>query len=121
MPSLFEIEKENETPSIIKKYVGLLHEKTERNVIVYYSGFLSTPPGLPIEINDMDKNGFMAMCHELNVEDGLDLILHTPLTVAEHIVLHRKLFYLSHSLHTLNWSSEKRRVKSTDLPISFYL
>lgn len=78
MPSLFEIEKENETPSIIKKYVGLLHEKTERNVIVYYSGFLSTPPGLPIEINDMDKNGFMAMCHELNVEDGLDLILHTP-------------------------------------------
>ena len=26
----------------------------------------------------MDKNGFMAMCHELDVEDGLDLILHTP-------------------------------------------
>ena len=48
MPSLFEIEKENETPSIIKKYVGLLHEKTERNVIVYYSGFLSTPSHLPV-------------------------------------------------------------------------
>jgi len=27
MPSLFDIEKENETPYIIKKYVGLLHEK----------------------------------------------------------------------------------------------
>ena len=27
MPSLFEIEKENETPSIIKKYVRLLHKK----------------------------------------------------------------------------------------------
>ena len=26
----------------------------------------------------MDKNGFMAMCHELDVEKGLDLILHTP-------------------------------------------
>lgn len=26
----------------------------------------------------MDKNGFMAMCHGLDVEKGLDLILHTP-------------------------------------------
>ena len=48
-----------------------------------YSGFLSTLPGLPIEIKDMDKNGFMAMCHELNVEDVLDLISHTPVEMLQ--------------------------------------
>lgn len=78
MPSLLEIEKENEAPHIVKNYVKLLHEVTNRNVIVYYSGFLTTPRGLPVEINDMDKNGFMAMCHGLDVNLGLDLILHTP-------------------------------------------
>jgi hypothetical protein len=31
-----------------------------------------------IEINDEDKNGFMLCVHELNVGNGLDLILHTP-------------------------------------------
>lgn len=78
MPSLFEIEKENEVPSIIKRYIKKLHDKTKRNVIIYYSGWLTAPNECPVTINDMDKNGFMAMCHELDVSKGLDLILHTP-------------------------------------------
>lgn len=40
MPSLFDIEKENESQTIITRYVKKLHEKTKRNVIIYYSGWL---------------------------------------------------------------------------------
>ena len=78
MPSLFEIQKENEIPTLIKKYVGLLGKKTHRNVIGYYSGWLSSPAYLYGGIEDMDKNGFMAMCQGLDSDKGLDLILHTP-------------------------------------------
>lgn len=62
----------------LKKYISLLHEHTERNVIVYYSGWLSVNVGLPMEINDLDMNGFMAMTCGLDFDKGLDLILHTP-------------------------------------------
>lgn len=55
-----------------------MHAKTERNVIVYYSGWLSVPDKLPTGINDLDMNGFMAMTHDLDFDKGLDLILHTP-------------------------------------------
>ncbi|MHA7261912.1 SDH family Clp fold serine proteinase [Arthrobacter sp. TMN-37] len=35
--------------------------------------------GVPgFEVNDSDKNGFMATVHELPRGDGLDLLLHTP-------------------------------------------
>ena len=33
---------------------------------------------LPVEINDLDINGFMAMTNTLDYKKGLDLILHTP-------------------------------------------
>jgi len=49
-----------------------------RNVIAYYSGFLSKPRIEGIEITDDDKNGFMLCIHELSRKRGLDLILHTP-------------------------------------------
>lgn len=61
-----------------RKYLKELHENTKRNVIVYYSGWLQKG-GLPgTEVNDHDKNGFMAATHELDRSKGLDLILHTP-------------------------------------------
>lgn len=60
------------------KYLRELHEKTGRNIIVYYSGWLSKPPMSGIEINDEDKNGFMMAVHKLDRSKGLDLILHTP-------------------------------------------
>ncbi len=58
-------------------YLKSLHEKTGRNVIAYYSGFLSKQVG-GIEINDEDKNGFMMAVHKLDRNKGLDLIIHTP-------------------------------------------
>ena len=60
-------------------YLRQLHAKTDRNVIAYYSGFLSKPPNIGgMEINDEDKNGFMMAVHKLDRAKGLDLIIHTP-------------------------------------------
>ena len=60
-----------------RKYMGELHSHTGRNIIAYYSGFLSKPE-IQSEINDEDKNGFMMAVHQLDRTKGLDLILHTP-------------------------------------------
>ena len=60
------------------KYLRLLHELTGRNIIAYYSGWLSKPQIVGLEINDEDKNGFMMAVHKLDRSRGLDLILHTP-------------------------------------------
>jgi hypothetical protein len=65
--------------NIVRKgYLDKLYTRTGRNVIAYYSGFLSKPPVRGIEINDEDKNGFMMAIHKLDRSKGLDLILHTP-------------------------------------------
>jgi ATP-dependent protease ClpP protease subunit len=64
--------------AVRRKYLDLLHKKTTRNVIAYYSGFLSKPEHLAMDINDEDKNGFMTAVHQLDRTVGLDLILHTP-------------------------------------------
>lgn len=62
-----------------RKYLRLLNEHTRRNVIAYYSGFLTRPNIDVCSISDEDKNGFMLCIHELTREGvGLDLILHTP-------------------------------------------
>jgi ATP-dependent protease ClpP protease subunit len=60
------------------KYLKELHEHTNRNVIAYYSGWLSKGGLLGSDINDEDKNGFMTTIHKLDRNLGLDLILHTP-------------------------------------------
>jgi hypothetical protein len=63
--------------SVRHEYLRKLNARTGRNVISYYSGFLSkSVPG--IDINDEDKNGFMMAVHQLDRSKGLDLILHTP-------------------------------------------
>ncbi|MGD0780382.1 MAG: ATP-dependent Clp protease proteolytic subunit [Dehalococcoidales bacterium] len=61
-----------------RKYLKSLFDYTQRNVIAYYSGFLSKPGILQADINDEDKNGFMMAVHKLDRSKGLDLILHTP-------------------------------------------
>ncbi|EQD24014.1 MAG: hypothetical protein D084_Lepto4C00627G0006 [Leptospirillum sp. Group IV 'UBA BS'] len=62
-----------------RHYLGKLHEYTTRNVVAYYSGWLSRPPQTPnLSIGDEDKNGFMTAVHGLDRSLGLDLILHTP-------------------------------------------
>ncbi len=64
--------------AVRRKYLTLLQSNADRNVIAYYSGFLSKPEMPGLEINDEDKNGFMMTIHHLDRSKGLDLILHTP-------------------------------------------
>lgn len=64
--------------AVRRKYLRLLHEHTKRNVIAYYSGFLSKPEVSGLDINDEDKNGFMMAVHRMDRSKGLDLLLHTP-------------------------------------------
>ena len=79
---LSEIQVAGSTHDVIRrKYLQNLHEVTGRNVIVYYSGWLQKPEFARrggMEINDADKNGFMAAIHEVDRTKGLDLLLHTP-------------------------------------------
>jgi ATP-dependent protease ClpP protease subunit len=63
---------------IRRKYLKQLFDHTSRNIIAYYSGFLSKPGIAQLEITDEDKNGFMMAVHKLDRTKGLDLILHTP-------------------------------------------
>jgi len=67
--------------TVRRKYLQQLSENTGRNIIAYYSGFLSKPEVSMLGINDEDKNGFMMVVHTIGAQDrrrGLDLILHTP-------------------------------------------
>lgn len=64
--------------TVRRKYLKKLHLHTGRNVIAYYSGFLSKSKIEGISITDEDKNGFMLCFHGLKRDKGLDLILHTP-------------------------------------------
>jgi hypothetical protein len=82
--------------SVRRRYLNRLFGHTDRNVIAYYSGFLSKPRIEGIEISDDDKNGFMLCIHELDRTKGLDLILHTPggnVAVTESLVVYlREMF-----------------------------
>lgn len=92
---LVEIQTEanNGTPNpldiIRRKYLFEIHNKTGRNVIAYYSGWLQRANSIDAIINDKDKNAFMVNIHKLDRKKGLDLILHTPggdLAATESIV-----------------------------------
>lgn len=66
-----------------RRYLKKLSNRTKRNTILYYSGWLQKPnllnePALNLGISDADKNGFMSVIHKLDRSKGLDLILHTP-------------------------------------------
>lgn len=61
-----------------RRYLRKMKAHTGRNVIAYYSGFLTKPRQEGIDITDEDKNGFMLCVHGLDRTKGLDLILHTP-------------------------------------------
>ena len=62
-----------------RRYMDRLQRYTKRNVIAYYSAWLSRPPQTPnLEIGDDDKNGLMTAVHRLDRTRGVDLILHTP-------------------------------------------
>lgn len=95
MPSWGEIlekikhtDSQNPLDLIRRQYLMTMHKYTNRNIIAYYSGFLSKPKS-DTSINDSDKNAFMQTVHGLDTSKGLDLILHTPggnLAATESIV-----------------------------------
>ena len=61
-----------------RKYIKKLNEITGRNVICYYSGFLSNSKHPDVGINDTDMTGFMTAINNLDKTKGLDLIIHSP-------------------------------------------
>jgi ATP-dependent protease ClpP protease subunit len=61
-----------------RKYLKHLYEVTQRNIIIYYSGWLQKQGLHGTEVNDNDKNGLMTAIHKLDHSKGLDLVLHTP-------------------------------------------
>ena len=78
-----------------EKYLALLHKKTGRAIIAYYSGWLAGKGGVDYGIDDSDLTGFMQCLCGVDCSKGLDLILHTPggrPTAAEGIVnyIHEK-------------------------------
>ncbi len=87
MPTWNEIIKEigaqpNAFDLIRRQYIADLSDKTGRNVIVYYSGWLQkgnlAQHGFRFDIVDSDKMGFMSTIKGLDKSKGLDLVLHTP-------------------------------------------
>jgi ATP-dependent protease ClpP protease subunit len=81
---LEQVQKAGSTYDIIRRHhLAQLHQKTGRNVIIYYSGWLQKPflfnqANFRLDINDSDKDGFMAVIHGMDRARGLDLFLHTP-------------------------------------------
>jgi ClpP class serine protease len=61
-----------------RKYLRQIHEKTGRNLIAYYSGWLQGMNAVDVNVNDKDKNAFMVNIHRMDRSKGLDIILHTP-------------------------------------------
>ena len=77
MPSFMEIENENDPKTTIIKYAQQLHEITGKNVIIYYSGWLTVDDD-EVSIEPIDKNAFMSIIKDLDKSKGAYLILHTP-------------------------------------------
>jgi ATP-dependent protease ClpP protease subunit len=84
----------NAHDQVRRKYLRRLSQRTGRNTILYYSGWLDKPiiyqqHPQPFTVNDTDKNGFMSAIHGMDRKKGLDLVLHTPggdLAAAESLV-----------------------------------
>jgi len=86
---------------IRRKYLEQLSERTGRNTIVYYSGWLDKSHIArqypePFSVNDSDKNAFMTAIHGMDRSKGLDLLLHTPggdVAAAESLVRYLRAMF----------------------------
>lgn len=102
MPDLKQIIDEISSVSspcdtIRQKYIQEFAKYRNRNVIIYYSGWLQiSVPLAEVSITDSDINGFMTNLHGLDKSKGLDLILHTPggsIAATENIVNYLRDFF----------------------------
>lgn len=80
MPSNLEIQQEANPSggpgSVLFKYMKNFQERTGRNLIIYYSGFLFT--GGKVSIQEQDMEGFMEAIYKMDKKKGLDIFIHTP-------------------------------------------
>ena len=79
-----------------RRYLGIMHQYTGRNVIAYYSAFIQKSGVDGTGIDDNDKNAFMQAVCGLDRSKGLDLILHTPggqIAAAESLVCYLKALF----------------------------
>ena len=101
MPSWGDVlNKLNSAPNpmdeIRRRYLGIMHQYTGRNVIAYYSAFIQKSGVDGTGIDDNDKNAFMQAVCGLDRSKGLDLILHTPggqIAAAESLVCYLKALF----------------------------
>jgi len=68
----------NPLDEVRRKYLQKIYQKTGRNVIAYYSGWLQKKDVADVALNDKDKNALMVTIHKMDRTKGLDLLLHTP-------------------------------------------
>lgn len=71
----------NPHDSVRHRYLKEFSERTGRNVVAYYSGWLQKTGyqyNNIVSINDEDKNGFMACFYQMDFSKGLDLFIHSP-------------------------------------------
>lgn len=73
-----EIGRESSSYDVVRhRYLRQFHDRTGRNVVCYYSGWLGgSVPGT--SISDEDKNGFMCCFSQMDFSKGLDLFIHLP-------------------------------------------
>jgi ATP-dependent protease ClpP protease subunit len=99
---LQELQRAGSPHDVIRRnYLAALSERTGRNTIIYYSGWLHKPQLAqqfpePFSVNDNDKNGFMTTIHGLDRSKGLDLFLHTPggdIAAAESLVSYLRAMF----------------------------
>lgn len=80
MPSYLQIQQEANPSggpvSVLSKYMKKFQERTGRNLIIYYSGFLFT--NVNVSIQEQDMEGFMEAVYKMDKKKGLDIIIHTP-------------------------------------------
>ena len=61
-----------------RKYLRQLADRTGRNTVLLYSGWLDRPRHPGTSISDVDKIGLMTVAGGLDPGRGLDLVIHTP-------------------------------------------
>jgi ATP-dependent protease ClpP protease subunit len=87
---LRRVSSEKSTLDVVRRrHLKALSDHTNRNLICYYSGWLSKPYAFGMDIQDEDRNAFMMAVHGMDRTLGLDLILHTPggeIAAAESLV-----------------------------------
>lgn len=88
--------EESTLDRVRRRHLKALSDYSGRNVICYYSGWLSKPYVFGMDIQDEDRNAFMMAVHNMDRSRGLDLILHTPggeIAAAESLVHYLKLMF----------------------------